>query len=853
MILSSVKTFESVLEVLHVLDTSAKISPQAWDQMSGDMVESAKSIVKAASKSQMGDVSAYQRRITELEEQLEIAQGGKYRSNAPPLPPPVPVQRGPLADSAEKSPSTLLPPPPPPLPPLLGVAPPAPPLPGTAVISKYINLATAEYAGPTPSVTMRPLHWKKVPPNESVDTVWTHAQTEEWNGIVGLLEPAKMEILFSANQTVRIGADLSPRLNRSQKTALIDLRRAQNVSIMLSKFRCTFKELRQAVLSLDKAVLDVDMTTQLIKFVPSEEEIELLKAYTGDVWMLGSAERFFLEVAAIDRYKERLQVHLLILTFHDRCTELDDKLSSLVMCLTELTQCKRLHRFMLHVLAVGNFMNHGTSMGNAAAFRLEALNQAIHIRSNVDGVTLLHFLASHLYNTDRDVLGLPNDLAHCEAGANVSLSSISELIAGMRKEQAVATREHAQSIGKDAFKAILADFLPYAEKSLCSVDDQHALCVALVGDAKSLYAETRPSLTQQELCGAFATFKTALVSVINDNELARGKLVQSKVDDSLDSTCDLSHDKDLATSASSTSFSEIALVQSILAGVGSESSASWHKDEAASEAPDCMMRGASRVVDPIEEWLVKHDLAAHVQVMKLNRVNLDGLLELTDDDLQDVAITGNDKLRIVTAIANLKLERQGIMPTSEQRSARNHARVHGDAAAAGTPSAPRPALRSRASTREGPVVWGVCYGEAGEAAKGQKHGWIEIQTRSNTWDKVFAKRARNSLVCLYHTLSFVLCVAYCLLGMLFPVVERETGRGGVGARRRGRGCLWDAVLLPTCYFVCRCGLGMWLLASHVQAHCHDCICLSWCTRSVCGVGTLCIGRPSHYCPSLHLS
>ena len=40
-----------------------------------------------------------------------------------------------------------------------------------------------------------------------------------------------------------------------------------------------------------------------------------------------------------------------------------------------MQECGGLHHVMEVLLAVGNYMNYGTSMGNAAGFRLEALDQ----------------------------------------------------------------------------------------------------------------------------------------------------------------------------------------------------------------------------------------------------------------------------------------------------------------------------------------------------------------------------------------------------------------------------------------------------------------------------------------------
>jgi hypothetical protein len=46
--------------------------------------------------------------------------------------------------------------------------------------------------------------------------------------------------------------------------------------------------------------------------------------------------------------------------------------------------------------------------------------------------------------------------------------------------------------------------------------------------------------------------------------------------------------------------------------------------------------------------------------------------------------------------------------------------------------------------------WGVCYGASGPAGKGQRAGWIDVKLgvggKAGGWERVYAKRARNTLV-----------------------------------------------------------------------------------------------------------
>ena len=727
-VLSTLESLETVLESLQVLDGPGYVSLATWEEISSKVVDSGNSIVAAERERAAQDVLGYQKRIAELEAQVKqqsSAAGG------------IEADTGQEEDDDEDASSSrvkqlslqtsekqlsLVDPSSAPLP---------PPHRGRNVVSKFVKLGTSDYPGPAPSVRMRPFYWRKVPPSESLETIWTKAQQAEWHDVVGLLDPQKIEVLFAANQTVRTGVDMPLQVKMVQKTALIDLQRAHSVSVMLSKFRCTFKEVKEAVTNLDASVLDIDKTTEMIEFVPSDEEIEILKAFTGDVTTLGSAERFFIEILGIPRYKERLQIHRLILTFDDRCTQVAEKLSSLIKCLIELTKSKRLRRFMLHVLAVGNFMNYGTSIGNAPSFRLEDLNQAFKIQSNVEGVSLLHFLVAHIHNTDPDLLRLPRDLAHVEAGAAVSLSSISEMVEGLEREKAIAVRENGKCGQKDPMRKILATFLPHVNVSLESVTKQLLRCKSLVNDAKALFAEARPAVTQENLCQAFSDFKSALLSVMRDNEGARAKISSCgiEINETSDSTLDQSRDD--AGSECNVSMFDLALTRSLDVGMSPTRSGTSLDEE-----------------------------------LELKKVTLDGILELGPTGLQDLGVAGvQERDRMATAISRPRRDRSGGAAAEQRSQNPAHTQILTEGAAEGTrPPAMPP--RSRApALPPGPLAWGVCYGEAGAPSKGQKIGWIEVQTRSKTWEKYYAKRARNTLVelcAIEHLLASHSCCAYTL-------------------------------------------------------------------------------------------
>ncbi|PKA59861.1 Formin-like protein 20 [Apostasia shenzhenica] len=248
--------------------------------------------------------------------------GGK--GHTPPPPPPVghgsfrpPPPPPPVHVSARPPP----PPPPggrgvPPAPPRAPGAPPPPPTgaPNTTSSSKVLPSASiggrgAGLSRPTGSgssslaprrSSLKPLHWVKVT-RAIQGSLWAELQKSEDAPSTSEFDVSELESLFSA--VVPKSDDSSKSEGRrkslgskSDKVHLIELRRANNTEIMLTKVKMPLPDLMGAVLALDDIVLDVDQVENLIKFCPTKEEMELLKGYTGDKEKLGKCEQVFFGV-----------------------------------------------------------------------------------------------------------------------------------------------------------------------------------------------------------------------------------------------------------------------------------------------------------------------------------------------------------------------------------------------------------------------------------------------------------------------------------------------------------------------------------------------------------------------------
>ena len=85
-------------------------------------------------------------------------------------------------------------------------------------------------------------------------------------------------------------------LERTKELSVIDGRRAQNLNILLSRYKLSEKGIKEMVLSMDKeGKLDKDMIEQLLKYVPTVAEKEMLESHAREeVANFARAARFML-------------------------------------------------------------------------------------------------------------------------------------------------------------------------------------------------------------------------------------------------------------------------------------------------------------------------------------------------------------------------------------------------------------------------------------------------------------------------------------------------------------------------------------------------------------------------------
>ncbi|XP_076362790.1 uncharacterized protein LOC143253210 isoform X2 [Tachypleus tridentatus] len=288
----------------------------------------------------------------------------------PPPPPPPPHFLGAPSPPPPPSPHFLgAPPPPPPLP--LSLSGTFPPPPGPGMIS-MIHVDLPQQVIPKPKSKMVSLNWNKIPIQKVVgrNNLWSlvaasHKITSD------ILDFEKMEGLFCQktkgtskhdkdNRDVsnKNSSDLSSQKKKeSQEINLLDGKRSLNVNIFLKQFRSPHENLIQDLRKGITKQLGVEELKGLLKILPEDEEIKLLKGCTGDIQRLGSAERFFSQLLGLPGYKLRIESLLLKEEFDSIFASIKEGLETMKFAAQEIKECQNLHEILFMVLVAGNFLN----------------------------------------------------------------------------------------------------------------------------------------------------------------------------------------------------------------------------------------------------------------------------------------------------------------------------------------------------------------------------------------------------------------------------------------------------------------------------------------------------------------
>lgn len=306
------------------------------------------------------------------------------------------------------------------------------------------------------------MHWQPVKPAVVEKTIWNKLDDEKIKFNTSEFEQLFCSALPSSGKKK---VNKPKPVEESKEIKLLDSKRSNNVSIALSRLRLPHENVRTALFNMDTNVLDEETLTMLANCAPQADEMKKLKEYTGPLSQLATPERFMKVVMEVPAVGARIGHLTFKAQYPHLCEEIGDNLTLLTSAEKRVRTQEGFQYVLEVVLALGNYLNGGTSKGGAFGFRLNTLNKLKATKSAKDpetglASTLLDYVVRTVNKQRPTARSFLSDFSILADAARAELSLVTGDI--MRFAGAVRKLEGALKTlvasPRDRFQSVMGDF-----------------------------------------------------------------------------------------------------------------------------------------------------------------------------------------------------------------------------------------------------------------------------------------------------------------------------------------------------------------------------------------------------------
>ncbi|KAL9655075.1 hypothetical protein ABK040_008857 [Willaertia magna] len=293
-----------------------------------------------------------------------------------------------------------------------------------------------------------------------------------------------------------------------QKISLIDSKRSYSIAIQLATLRLSYETIRKAILTLDNEALSKSQVNILRQICPTDEEIQIVSAFDGNVQQLAEPEKFFLDVKDISKLKERLDAWSFYLKYTDEISTVLPDIENLKIAIYELKNSSKFIELLTIVLAITNFMNAKSKQKNSYGFHLSSLQKLKDTKTSNSkygsSYTLMHYVIEYLekYKGGK-VLTFYDELSTISSAKRVAMSSLKEnvngLKSGMKQVQNILQyfENSGTSTNDNKFIEIIKPFYESSTKEIVNVEEKLKGIQENLEELAALFDEDKGTMTNK--------------------------------------------------------------------------------------------------------------------------------------------------------------------------------------------------------------------------------------------------------------------------------------------------------------------------------------------------------------------
>ncbi|KAJ6241535.1 inverted formin-2 [Anaeramoeba flamelloides] len=404
-----------------------------------------------------------------------------------------------------------------------------------------------------PKVPLKPIHWAKIPIKKKDSTIWKDIDDEKIE-----IDLKKFSMYFGSKKKEVKKASSQPRESqKKQLVQIIDANKSRNLELLLPTYHMSYKDIVNAILSLDETALSESQLKTLLVNLPEESDFTSLKSYEGDVNLLHESEKFCLELLAVNHLRQRIKSFIFYHDFKEIITECEPNIKLYLKALNSLKTNKKFHKILQFILKFGNYLNGGTNRGGLSGFKLRTLLKLKETNSTLNPkISLLHYIMAYLEKNQPKLIDFYKEMQVCVSASKCSYEQIQQQIRFLNngiKQIETQLPKHEMPVNQfDRYKKEMQSFLREAKQRVDKltnlaekIDPQYQECVKLFGDNPD-------SMMHKDFFSLIATFLKDIETSLEDNhkrveeqkKKKKKKTALNKINKFTKNTKDRRHHKD---------------------------------------------------------------------------------------------------------------------------------------------------------------------------------------------------------------------------------------------------------------------------------------------------------------------
>uniref|UniRef100_A0A4W6G2G9 Formin-like 2b n=1 Tax=Lates calcarifer TaxID=8187 RepID=A0A4W6G2G9_LATCA len=363
------------------------------------------------------------------------------------------------------------------------------------------------------------LNWVALKPSQINGTVFNDIDDES---ILQDLDVEGFEELF---KTKAQGPAVDLTLSRQKlpqkapsKVSLLEANRAKNLAITLRKAGQGSEVICRAIHTFDLRTVRVDFVECLMRFLPTEAEVKLLRQYERDrkpLESLSDEDRFMMQFSRIERLSQRMSIMTFMGNFTDNVQMLTPQLHAIIAASVSIKSSQKLKKILEIILALGNYMN-SSKRGAVYGFKLQSLDLLLETKSTDRKQTLLNYIANVVREKYPTVSLFYNELHYVDKAAAVSLENVLCDVKELQRGMELTWREFSVQ-----HNATLKDFISRHESRLNKLQEDARIAQDAFEDVVKFFGESSKTMPPSVFFPIFVRFIKAYRLAEEENEQRR--------------------------------------------------------------------------------------------------------------------------------------------------------------------------------------------------------------------------------------------------------------------------------------------------------------------------------------------